>query len=89
MPKYTLKKESFPTPLEVTLTMEQYFGCELPTLKIQGITVLHLLDDGRIVLRDNLRVEDYKYLQEMGMQMGNTPLDLGVHFIQASTIKRT
>lgn len=40
-------------PVDISLKMSSYFGgCFLPTLYANGIPILHILEDGRICLRE-------------------------------------
>lgn len=94
MPRYVLEpiSKDRPKPLKITLSMEQYFGAMLPTLKVEGISVLHFLEDGRIALRDNLTSEDYKFLRDQGMRVfdlkaeADKDIRRSVEFINASRL---
>jgi hypothetical protein len=50
--QFTVDAKVIPVqPVDITLKLDQYCGAMLPTLYANNIPVLHILDDGRIVLR--------------------------------------
>lgn len=60
----------------ITITEDDYCGVKLPTLRANGIPILHLLPDGRIAMRSG-KDTNLEALEKMGFQtiihrMGDT-----------------
>ena len=49
--QFTVNKTPEPLPVNITLALAQYCGCQLPTLYANNIPILHILEDGRICIR--------------------------------------
>lgn len=70
----------------VSLAMEAYCGCELPTIRLNGIAIAHFLPDGRLCLRDNSTISacDYELLKRAGITLFNKS---SIQTVQARDLK--
>jgi len=70
--EFLLEHDPLPEqPVKLTLRIDQYSGCKLPTLYANDVPVLHFLNDGRIVIRDE-ETTNLPHLHKMGFAISST-----------------
>lgn len=76
MPIYAVNRSNHTKPVEITLELEQYSECMLPTIRVNNVAIAHFLPDGRLCIRNDIDNIGQNALRSSGMNISHGQINI-------------